>query len=140
MVVHMYNNIYNLYCCTNDCVLLLTDKVSGQWKRTVTEMSNKWSHHVQECLQMQHAPTLVVKYENLKANFINELRKILDFIGYHYTEDDLKCTLQSNTEQFHRKHTTDVDPYSPIQKKNILSQIEIANGYLSQYNISYTIS
>jgi len=81
---------------------------------------------------------LVIKYENLKANLFAELRRILDFLGHDYTENDLKCTVQSNTEQFHRKHTTDVDPYSTLQKKSIYSQIKIANRLLSQFNISYT--
>ena len=81
---------------------------------------------------------LVVKYENLKANLLTELRRILDFLGHDYTENDLKCTLKSNTEQFHRKHSTDVDPYSTLQKRNMHSQIKIANRLLSQFNISYT--
>jgi len=82
---------------------------------------------------------LVVKYENLKADLMAELRRILDFLECDYTESDLNCTVQSNVEQFHRKHTTDVDPYSPEQKKFVISQIQIANELLSQYNTSYPV-
>ena len=82
---------------------------------------------------------LVVKYENLKADLMAELRRIVDFLGYNYTESDLNCTVQSNVEQFQRKHTTDIDPFSPEQKKFVISQIQIANGLLSQYNISYPV-
>ena len=69
---------------------MLTDRVSGQWKQVVTEMSNKWVHHIQECLQPHHIPMLVVKYENLKANLLTELRIILDFLGHDYTNQDSK--------------------------------------------------
>ncbi|XP_065906171.1 WSCD family member CG9164-like isoform X2 [Dysidea avara] len=115
------------------------DKNSDQWTRDVTRMSNGWLTHIQLCLKSHHNSTLVVKFENLKANLMVELRRIFDFLGYHYTEDDLLCTIQSNSDQFHRKHTTDFDPYTPEQRSNVGSVIQKANELLSWYNITYPV-
>ena len=120
-------------------MLSLTDKNSDQWTRDVTRMSNGWLTHIRLCLKPHHNSTLVVKFENLKANLMVELRRILDFLGYHYTEDDLLCTIQSNSDQFHRKHTTDFDPYTPEQRSNVGSVIQKANELLSWYNITYPV-
>jgi len=81
----------------------------------------------------------VVKYENLKANLMVELRRIFDFLEYNITEDDLQCTVHSASEQFHRKHSTNINPYTPEQKKIVGNIIQIANEVLSQYNITYPV-
>jgi len=65
---------------------------------------------------------------------------MLDFVGYNYTEIDLQCTVESTAERFHRKHTKDIDPYSPDQRKLVYSVLETANKLLSQYNITYPIN
>ena len=120
-------------------VLYTDNKWSAKWASMVIKESNNWLLHLKQCLKPCRNPRLMVKYENLKSNLKPELRRIVDFLGYNYTESDLNCTVQSNVEQFHRKHTSGIDPYSPEQKELIYSQIRTANGLLSQYNITYPV-
>ena len=74
-----------------------------------------------------------------------ELKRMLDFIGYPYSEDDLLCTVKSSGESFHRNHTKKyfVNPYSSELQEFVLNQIKKIDANLQEHNISlhypYTI-
>jgi len=80
---------------------------------------------------------LVIKFENLFTNLHDELKKIMEFLEFPYTEDDLQCTINSAIDSFHRKHHKVIDPYTPQQRKFVLTQIKLANEILHPYNIRY---
>jgi len=85
-----------------------------------------------------NSTTLVVKYENLLTDLHIELKRMMEFLKFAYTEDDLQCTIDSTLEVFHRKHKKNVtDPYTPDQRKLVSAQIKLANNVLRHYNISY---
>ena len=68
-----------------------------------------------------------------------ELKRILDFIGYPYSEDDLLCAVKSSGEGFHRSHTKkySINPYSPELQEFVLNQIKTLNAKLLEHNISF---
>ena len=74
-----------------------------------------------------------------------ELKRMLNFIEYPYSEDDLLCTVKSSGEGFHRNHTKKylINPYSPELQEFVLSQIKKIDANLQEHNISlyhpYTI-
>ena len=47
---------------------------------------------------------LVVKFENLLTDLRMELMWMMKYLEYPYTEEDLNCTIKSNTNAFHRNH------------------------------------
>ena len=80
----------------------------------------------------------MVKYENLLTDLHTELKRIMEFLKFPYTENDLQCTINSTIEAFHRKHKKNItDPYTPDQRKLVSAQINLANNILRHYNISY---
>jgi len=79
----------------------------------------------------------VVKYENLIIDLHTELKRMMEFFKFPYTEDDLQCTINSTLEDFHKKHSKVIDPYSPEQRKYVAAHIRVANNILHHYNISY---
>ena len=79
----------------------------------------------------------MVKYENLLTDLHTELERMMEFLKFPYTEDDLKCTINSAIEGFHRRHKNVTDPYTSEQRKIVSAQIELANEVLRYYNISY---
>ena len=66
-----------------------------------------------------------------------ELKRMMEFLEFPYTEDDLQCTINSALEGFHRKHKNFTDPYTPEQRRNVLAVIQLANKVLLPFNISY---
>ena len=79
----------------------------------------------------------MVKYENLLTDLRRELIRMMEYLEYPYTEEDLDCTIKSNTGGFHRKHSKYIEHYTQDQVDAIYEQIILANKVLKKYNISY---
>ena len=79
----------------------------------------------------------IVGYENLKKDTYTELKKMLDFLGYPYSEGDVLCAVKSSSETFHRNHTKkELHPFSLQVKKFVLNEIQQVNAALLKHNIS----
>jgi len=107
------------------------------WNDAIKRYSRSWRVHVETYLRTIKTPTLVVKYENLLTDLHTELKRMMKFLEFPYTEDDLRCTINSTLEGFHRKHGKFIDPYTPEQRKYVAAHIRVANNVLRHYNISY---
>ena len=115
------------------------------WAYKVKKVSTKWKNIVSAWIGKKEYPVLVIGYENLVQNTYGELKKMLDFIGYPYTEDDILCTVKSAGEGFHRSHTKKrYNPFPPALQDFVLNHvIKDVDALLLKYNISlyhpYTI-
>ena len=77
-------------------------------------------------------------FGDLLTDLHTELERMMKFLEFPYTEDDLQCTIKSTIEGFHRIHSKNVtDPYTPDQRMAVLTEIKLANELLRTYNISY---
>ena len=123
-----------VFLCINFLYFLLF--VDDRWDELVVKLSNRWRDHVQRFLTSTETSTLVVKYENLLSDLHTELERMMKFLEFPYTEDDLQCTIKSAVEGFHRKHNKNV-PYTPEQRKLVSAQIKLANEVLHHYSIQY---
>ena len=107
------------------------------WKAHVKKQSRAWKAQVMQWLTYKTVPVLIVGYENLRSNTYSELKRMLDFLGYLYSEDDLLCAVKSSGETFHRNHTRkDLQPYSPELQKFVLNEIKQVNAALLKHGIS----
>ena len=79
----------------------------------------------------------MVKFENLLTDLHTQLKRMMEFLEFPYTEDDLQCNIKSTIDGFHRKRKNVSDPYTPEQRKFVMAQIRLANEILHSYNISY---
>ena len=80
-------------------------------------------------------PVLAVGYENLMINTYTELKRMLDFVGYPYSEDDVLCAVKSS-EAFHRKHKNDINVFSPELQQLVNNNTKVINEILLKHNIS----
>ena len=77
-------------------------------------------------------PVHVVSYENLQRDAVGEVEKILDFLKFSYTHDDLVERLKQDYSDFQRPHSHDTDfqHFSPEQKdyvrNTLMDMIELA--------------
>ena len=109
-----------------------------RWNDAVRKSSSAWRSHLEKHLLTVNSTKLVVKYEYLLTDLRTELKRMMEFLKFAYTEDDLQCTIDSTLEGFHRKHNKNVtDPYTPDQRNFVSEQIKLANNVLRHYNISY---
>ena len=98
----------------------------------------KWKVHVLKWLTYTQAPVLIVGYENIKKDAHTELKKMLDFVEYPYSESDISCAVKSSGEAFHRNHTKKHGhPYSQELQNYVLHIIKEVDSRLLKHNISY---
>ena len=117
-----------------NCCVFLVNNVG--WNKEVKGKSQEWKVHITQWLKVTEIPVLVVGYENLINNTYTELKRMLDFLGYPYSKDDVLCAIKSPNENFHRKHTKDSHVFSPELKQIIISNIKQVNANLLKHNIS----
>ena len=109
-----------------------------EWNKQVTKMANEWKQHIEQWIHTDKFTKLVLCYENMIGNLHASVKKMLEFIEYPYTEDEIRCAIRSsNDERFHRKHSKVFDPYTQSQREYVLKKIESVNYILKQYNITY---
>ena len=88
-------------------------------------------------MNYRKAPVLVIGYENLKKDTHTELKKMLDFLGYPYSEEDVLCAVKGSSKAFHRNHTRKaLHPFSSPVQKFVLNEIQQVNTMLLKHNIS----
>jgi len=109
----------------------------SKWQKHFQWFINLWEQDIQKFVGQKKVPTLVIQYERLSTDLHTELKRMVDFLGVPYTESDLQCTINSNSETFHRKHHEKTDPFTKKQREIILQKIQLANKILKPYNISY---
>jgi len=103
----------------------------------VKQQAMKWKRLVYGWLILKKRPVLIVGYENLVNDTYTELKRMLDFIGYPYSRDDILCAVKNSGEGFHRHHTKkDYNPFSSKLQEFVLNQIKELDPILLEHNIS----
>ena len=65
-------------------------------------------------------PVHVVNYEDLKKDYIREVEKILDFLQFPYSHEEVVERLREDYTDLQRQHThKDFRHFSPEQKENL---------------------
>jgi len=80
---------------------------------------------------------MVVRYEDLLKDVRTQLRRMLDFLDFPYTEERLDCIANNQEQKFHRKHDNDFDPFTKRQRQTLLSVMNSLEPLLNRYNTSY---
>lgn len=97
--------------------------------------SREWRIHVQHWLMFTQLPVLFVGYENLVKDTYIELKRILDFIGYPYSEEDVLCTINKYGE-VDSVYTEQLNSYSPDLQEFVIDQIKDVDASLLKHDIS----
>ena len=130
IVIAMY-----IHSCNGNRSIFIAN--NSEWERHVKQQAHNWRTAVTRWLAYKEIPVLIVGYENLRKDTYNELKRILDFIGYPYSEEDLVCAVKNSGENFHRKHTRKgLHPFSPELQKAVLDEIKQVDAGLLKHNIS----
>ena len=81
----------------------------------------------------------MIKYENLLTNLRTELIRMMKYLEYPFTEEDLVCTMKSNTNFFHRAHdhSNDTEYFMHSEVDLVYNHIKLVDKFLKNHNISY---
>ena len=81
-----------------------------------------------------------MKFEDLLTDLRTELIRMMKYLEYPYTEEDLNCTIKSNTHAFHRSHDHSkdvVEHFTQSEVDVIHRQIQQVDRFLKNYKIVY---
>ncbi|KAI6659127.1 Fatty-acid amide hydrolase 2 [Oopsacas minuta] len=112
------------------------------WSEFVSKMSKIWEMTVRTWLQ-EDKPLLIVRYEDLKSDLLNQLKRILTFLKVPYTEDQLHCVLKANLDTFKRKNGSENEEkykkyyYTDELVQYVNSTIENVRPILNKFSIFY---
>jgi len=84
-----------------------------------------------------HIPVIVVRYEDLLKDTRTQLRRMLDFLEFPYTEERLDCVINHQVQTFHRRHSQNFDPFSPAVHQKFLQVMKQVEPLLNKYDASY---
>ena len=67
---------------------------------------------------------LYVMYENLLNDSLSEVRRMLEFLDFEFSESELESRLQQPFYTFQRNHTEEFEHFTPIQRSYVNFIIE----------------
>ena len=78
--------------------------------------------------------TLVVKYENIKSHTMDEVERMLNFLGVPFSREDLKRRMSEGFETFHRAHPKEFEHFTSEQEHCVRKQVETVIALLKEKN------
>ena len=70
-----------------------TNAVCQSWGNQFHQHLGSWSEHVRSWLDQDDLPLLVVRYEDMLADPVGELRKVLHFLGLGHLDDRVEAAV-----------------------------------------------
>jgi hypothetical protein len=94
---------------------------SKEWVEFVERYLDRWKERtINWVLMNKRHPVHVVSYEDLQNDTVREVEKILDFLHFPYSHEDLIQRLRVNFTTFQRPHMNDgFQHFSPEQKERL---------------------
>ena len=101
--------------------MYITYTVDKKWNGFSEDYLQLWIERLDNWVFNNHShPVHVVSYEDLKRDTVGEVEKILDFLRFPYSHNDLVERLRQDYTVFQRPHTNDdFQHFSPEQKENL---------------------
>ena len=92
-----------------------------KWEGFSKKYLDTWIQRLNNWVLDDHGhPVHVVNYEDLKRDAVKEVEKILDFLQFPYSHDEVVERLREDYTDFQRPHTQDnFQHFSPKQKENL---------------------
>ena len=84
-------------------------------------------------------PVLVVRFEDLKSDTVTEVKKMLDFFEFSYSEARLEERLQKGYTQFFRSHDDHFEHYTKEQTAHVNKAIRTIIARLRENDVMDSI-
>lgn len=116
---------------------------SWEWKKWRHALVNEWCTLHENWLTKFNGPVKIVHYENLKQNRVEEMSKVLDFLGFEVNQNKLSCLL-NNTNYVKRekgvstKQLLKQKPYQYFLKSKLEQCKKLVNEGLRTWKINRT--
>lgn len=87
------------------------------WDKILRSQVVKWKLMVNSnLLRRRSHPVLTVRYEDLKTDTVAEVVRMLDFLEFPYSREEVEHRIREGFTQFYRNHTDSFDHFTTEQK------------------------
>ena len=102
--------------------------LGSTWRRFRNTKFRSWIDIHASVLKNIKVPMHIVRYERLKLYPTNEMRTLVNFLGWNITERQLACVLKNSEGKFHRPTSTStIDPWAGfdrVEHEAVLKRID----------------
>ena len=128
---HYYGTVYVMYKC------IFLHPGNSKWDWFVEYKGATWAFLLHTWLAKPKMPVLVVQYEALVKQTEKELTKILKFLKFPVTSNEIKCAVENGKGKFQRLEHLTFNPYSAENYEAINRYISQAASILAEHGIKY---
>ena len=75
-------------------------------------------------------PIHVLKFEDLKADTVGEMKKLTDFLGFSFTEKEVADRLEVGFSKFYRNHTAEFSHFTPVQESYVTNVVNRTSQFM----------
>ena len=114
----MENSIF--MACQKSFHICLILHLADRWKTFREMMIEKWiiSHRI--WLNDYKGPLHIVRYERLQSHLVDEMRTLMNFLGWNITDSQLDCVVQNSEGKFHRENRiSTIDPWAGFHQHEL---------------------
>ena len=107
------------------------------WNATVYLQAEKWRRMIEHyIINNRVQPILVVKYEDLKADPVTQVKRMLTFLRHPYQDREVEERLKGGFSYYYRNHTDTFEHYTAEQIAHMNYVIKSVIDKLKQKNIT----
>ena len=125
-------DVWDVWCMPDDSY----SGNNSDWNVFVHEMSIRWQKTIVKWGTSGHS-VLVVRYEDLKKDYLTQVVRMLDFLKQNYMYTDLVKKLHGGFDLFKRKHSVSdqFEHYTKEQKIKINAIIRETTEILKRHEL-----
>ena len=113
---------------------------NSSWVNFWTDAKNTWKNFVLEWVIKFKGPLCVAKYEDLVADAVSEVLRILDFLKFDYNEEVVRSAVSQEYSRYQRKQHASYNLYTAEQERDMLSMLNEVSESLVKKNKMYLLS
>lgn len=123
-------SISNFFCYTGE---------NAAWDEFVRRSIPHWqSHAIAWLVNSSSHPVLMVRFEDLKTDLLGQTKRMLQFLGVPFSENQLQQKLSQDFGTFHRRHHEDFDHFTSEQRELVLGIVRETVDVLRHSNSGST--
>ena len=77
----------------------------------------------------------ILKFEDMKADTVREIKRVTDFLGFSYNEKEVSVRLGSGFTQFYRNHTAEFSHLTANQEQYIHNVVYSTSQFMRENGI-----
>ena len=111
--------------------------MNPEWSKFVRHKAQFWYEYFTSWFFTGH-PTLLVYYDDLKANTLKEVKRMLDFLNFPYSDEVVASRLAASFDKFHRTQHPQFEHFTSQQRTYIEDKLRKSIELLRKNNNNNT--